>query len=143
MSASFNAHQRHVAINYIQPILSVVSLFYALVRPCKQNYANIIQCLLFALTAFVMLLFSSIRFHCHVFGTFFAALLCLLAPHVVLGGYVIFKITMRNLGVNYHYLWNLSRKCMSIKMRVSMEGGEDNHLICDQLCPNECSPLLN
>ena len=124
-------------------MLAAVSVFYALVRPCKQNYANIIQCLLFALTAFVMFLLSSIRFHCHVFGTIFAALLCLLVPHVLLGGYVIFKITKRNLGVNYNHLWNLSCKCMPIKMCVSMEEDEDNHLICDQLCPNECSPLLN
>ena len=142
MPAYINPHERCIAIDFIQPIHALVSLFYALARPCKQNYANILQSLLHASTAFVILLLSSVRFHCYVFGIFLAALLCLLAPHVVLGGYVIIKTTKR-IGVNYHYLWNLSCKCMSIKMFVPTEEGEDNHLTCDRLCPNERSPLLN
>ena len=137
MSFNMNPHDRYVAIDCIPPVLATVSLFYALARPCKQNYANILQSLLLILTAFVMLLFSSVRFHHRLFSSFLIALLCLLTPHVVLGGYVIFKV-IKKIGVNH--LWNQSYK---IKMYVPVKRGEDNCLVHDQLCPNECSPLLN
>ena len=46
------------ATDSIQLLLSATSLFYALARPCKQNYANILQSLLLAMTALIMLLIS-------------------------------------------------------------------------------------
>ena len=130
-----------MAMESVQLLLATMTLFYALARPCKQNHANFLECLLIGLTAFVMLLISSIRFHYHIFTILLLISLCLLTPHV-LGGYVIFKVTKR-IGVNYHHLWNLSCKCILKRMCVPVERGEDNCLICDQLCPNECSPLLS
>ena len=138
MCTHLSSHNRYVAIDTIVTVLAVTSLFYALARPCKQYNANILHSLLFALTAFVMLLFSSVRFHHHIFTTLLLSLLCLLTPHVVLVGYVIFKVTKR-IGVNYHYLY----KCVLNQICVPMERSEDNCTLHDQLCPNECSPLIS
>ena len=99
ISANVNSLDRYFAIDFTYLLLFVVALFYALARPCKQNYANILQSILLALTAAVMMLFSQIRFHNHIFGFLLVALLCLLTPHLVLGGYVFYKIT-KSIGVN-------------------------------------------
>ena len=48
-----------------QPILVTVSLFYALARPCKLYYENIIQMLLCILTAFIMSIISYSKHHRH------------------------------------------------------------------------------
>ena len=88
-------NRRALLLEYVQPGFMAVSLFYSIARPCKQYYANIIQSLLYALTALVMLLISSVKSHNHIFRIFLiflSMLLCLLIPHIVLGSYVFYKI---------------------------------------------------
>ena len=58
VSTNLNPHDKYTATDSIQLLLSATSLFYALARPCKQNYANILQSLLLAMTALIMLLIS-------------------------------------------------------------------------------------
>ena len=60
-------YSRPHILEYVQPGFMIVSLFYALVRPYKQEYANMIQSILYALTAFVLFTASSARFHKHSF----------------------------------------------------------------------------
>ena len=60
-------NRRSSVVNYAQPGLVAVSLFYSLVRPCKQNHANIIQSLLYALTALIMYIIYSAKSHNHYF----------------------------------------------------------------------------
>ena len=93
ISANANSFNRYYAIDFTYLLLFTVALFYALARPCKHNYANILQSILLALTAVVMMLISQIRFHTHIFPVLLVALLCLLTPHLVLSGYVFYKIT--------------------------------------------------
>ena len=109
-------------------LLFAVALFYALARPCKHNCANILQSILIATTAVVMMLIGQIRFHNHTFGLLLIALLCLLAPHLVLGGYVIYKIT-KSVGKN----------------RCDCDCTENRHSAWHKLCYNdsEHTPLLN
>ena len=49
ISANVNSLDRYFAIDFTYLLLFVVALFYALARPCKQNYANILQSILLAL----------------------------------------------------------------------------------------------
>ena len=139
VSTHLNPHDKYLAIDSVQLLLVVMSLFYALARPCKKNCANILQSLLLALTAFVMLLLSSIRFHVrNIFSILLFALLWLLIPHALLGSYVIIKVTKR-LGLKLpSYRLNLSCNHMS----APMERDEDNCPLRGQLCPNEHSPLI-
>ena len=46
ISANFNSLIRYMAIDFVYFLLCIVALFYALARPCKQNYANILQSIL-------------------------------------------------------------------------------------------------
>ena len=90
-------HRRYFILDYIQFGSVVVSLFYSLARPCKKKYANIIQSLLYALTAFVIFMITSAHSHKHtaVFLHFLLVFLCLLTPHIVLSIYVIYKVFKR------------------------------------------------
>ena len=93
-------NRRPLILEYVQPIFVPVSLFYALARPCKQEHANIIQSLLFALTALVLFIISSVKSYIHTFYLFLLMLLCMLTPHILLVGYIIYKI-IRRAGHNY------------------------------------------
>ena len=131
--------ERVKAVDYIQPILVAVSLFYALACPCKQKYANTIQSLLYALTAFVVLSISLIKSHnCSDKGLIsLMMLLCLLTPHVVLYSHVTYKVTKR-VGVNYYHLWTVLRNVCTPKER-----NDENCLLQHQPYPNERFPLLS
>ena len=98
---NFSVYTRLLLADYVRPVLMAVSLFYALARPCKEDYANVIQSLLYALTAFIMLLISLANSHSHAVwhDIYLIMLLCLLTPHVVLGSYVVHKVTKR-IGIN-------------------------------------------
>ena len=76
----------------IQPILVSVSLLYAIVRPCKEHSANIIQSLLLALTALILQLAYFATVHVHTYFILSVLLLCLLAPHIALYGYAAYRI---------------------------------------------------
>ena len=125
---NLNGHVRYSAVDVMYSLLFAVALFYALARPCKQNCANILQSILIATTAVVMMLIGQIRFHNHTFGLLLVALLCLLAPHLVLGGYVVYKIT-KSVGINH----------------CDCDFTENCHSPWHKLCYNdsEHTPLLN
>ena len=72
--------RRPFILDYVQPILVAVSLFYALARPCKMNRANTIQALLYIVTALVLFISSSVKFHMHTSPIILLMLLCLLTP---------------------------------------------------------------
>jgi Ca2+/Na+ antiporter len=76
----------------VQLLLVLVSLFYAIARPCKEYSANIIQSILLALTAFILQLAYFATVHVEVYFTLLVLLLCLLAPHIGLYGYAAYKI---------------------------------------------------
>ena len=92
--------RRPFILDYVQPILVAVSLFYGLARPCKTNHANTIQALLYTVTALVLFISSSVKFHMHTSLVILLMLLCLLTPHVILGIYIIYKV-IRRTGHNY------------------------------------------
>ena len=93
---SFGHQMKTHFLEYVQPGFMIMSLFYALVRPCKQEYANVIQSLLYASTAFVVYIVSSVIFHKRKFDTIFMMLLYLLTAHVVLCFYAIYKVIRRS-----------------------------------------------
>ena len=138
ISFHYDVTGRVLAVDYIAPILVAMSLFYALARPCKQNYANIIQSLLYALTAFVMLSISLIKSHNSAkgFNTSLMMLLCLLTPHVILYSHVTYKVTKR-IGVNYYHLWTVLRNVCT-----PMERNDESYLLHNMPFPSEYSPLL-
>jgi hypothetical protein len=76
----------------VQLILVSVSLFYAIARPCKQHSANVIQSILLALTAFILQLVYFATVHIQVYFILSVLLLCLLAPHIALYGYAMYRI---------------------------------------------------
>ena len=107
-------NRRSFILDYIQSSFVAVSLFYSLARPCKKNYANITQSLLYALTAFVMFMITSANSHKHVavFLHFLLMLLCLLTPHILLASYVIYKI-FKSIGIDSSHLQKLLCKLSS------------------------------
>ena len=111
----------------------VVLLFYALARPCKQENANVVQSILYAMTAFVLYTVSSARFHKHRFPHYLLVLLCLLMPHVVLYIYMIYKI-IRRTGLNLSFLQRVFYKHSSV---------QSSSVFHYQSYPNEHSQLLN
>ena len=123
-------------LEYIQPGFMIMSLFYALVRPCKQEYANVIQSLFYALIAFVVYVVSSAKFHKHAFHNFLMMLLCLLTPHAGLCIYAIYKIIKRS-GFNLSFLRRVLCK------RVSLKSSKVCQLLYNESYPNEHSQLLN
>ena len=137
---SYNARV-HIT-DYACLIFMSVSLFYALARPCRRTYANIIQSLLHVLTALVVLIISltKVSDHYHIFH-FFVMFFCLLTPHVALGSFVIYRVTKR-IGVNYHHILC---KCICVKVTAygKRKFNDGNCLLHNQLYPNEHSPLLN
>ncbi len=92
---STGTYRRSFILNYIQPILVAISLFYALARPCKNNYANPIQALLYIVIAFVVFISSSIKLHMHTIPIILFMLLCALTPHILLGIYIFYKVIKR------------------------------------------------
>jgi hypothetical protein len=123
-------------LEYAQPGFVIMSLFYALVRPCKQEYANVIQSLLFALIAFVVYALSSAKFHNHTFRYILLILLCLLAPHVILCIYTIYKVIKRS-GLKLSFPRGVLGKCGSVLSSKVYD--------CQlhKSYPNEHSHLLN
>ena len=128
-----------------QPILVTVSLFYALARPCKQYYANVIQSLLCILTAFIMSIISYSKHHRHyMFMCFLIMFLCLLTPHVVLGVFMIYRAAKWT-GINFYRLWSIIRSCRWVCANVGrpeLRYGE-SCLLRNEFSSDECSPLLN
>ena len=124
---------RPLLLVYVQPIFVAVSLFYALACPCKQNYANIIQSLLYALTALVMILISSVKSHNHRFLSLLSMLLCLLIPHIVLSSYILYKV-IGKAKVNCFYLLKFFSKLKAMKGVV--------YMMHHSPYPNEHSPLI-
>ena len=122
---------RGYVMNYTQLCLVAGSLFYALARPCKKDSANIIQSLVYALTAVVIQFIVTCSYRCAAMYNYLTMLLCLLIPHVILCGYVVYKITKR-FNINYSYLWKIaSYKPWRIKTTISCcfvkERKCDNH----------------
>ena len=101
-----NSYVRSYKLSYAQQCLVAVSLFYALARPCRQRRANIIQSLVYFLTAVVIQLIISCTYHCSTRNEYLAMLLCLLTPHVILCAYVVYKISKTF--INYNYLWSIA-----------------------------------
>ena len=76
----------------------VGSLLFAIVRPCKKRHANIIQSLLMAFTSFTLSTLSPGPYSTSKIGkyiTLLIMLICILIPHIVLGGIVVQKIAKR------------------------------------------------
>ena len=79
-----------------QFICIVGSLLFALVRPCKKKYANVIQSLLFALTALnLLVLFPSISSRSATYLSLLFILMCMLIPHIIFGGCIIHRIIQK------------------------------------------------
>ena len=130
-------NRRSLLLEYVQPGFITVSLFYALARPCKQYYANIIQSLLYALTALILLLISSVKSHNHTFLIFLLMVLCLLTPHIVLGSYVFYKVISKTrLTCNRFNVHKYCKKLVPLKRMMYMYMHHSPY-------PNEHSPLLN
>ena len=79
-----------------QVICIVGSLLFAIARPYKKKHANIIQSLLMALTAFALLtLLPAMSSKRAAYNSLLIMLISMLAPHIVFGGYIIYRIVYR------------------------------------------------
>ena len=68
------------------------SIFIALARPYKRTPDNAVSSILFGLIAFYLTVIShTFAQHKHVVGVIFILLTCVLAPHLILIGYVFYK----------------------------------------------------
>ena len=105
-----NRYVRSYELSYTHQCLVAASLFYALARPCRQCRANIIQSLMYFLTAVVIQFIISCTYHCRKrsWNKYLSMLLCLLTPHVILYAYVVYKISKTF--INYSYLWSIAGK---------------------------------
>ena len=126
-------NRRLLLLEYVQPFFVAVSLFYALARPCKQDYANRIQSLLYAITALVMISISSLKSHNHIFLSLLLMFLCLLTPHVVLISYIFYKVIGKT-RLNHFCLQKLCIKFEQMKEIIQLYMHHSPY-------PNEHSPL--
>ena len=83
-----------------QPVIPLVcfaaSIFIALIRPYKKSSANVVTSIMFGLTAFYLTVIShTFAEHKHVKALIFFLLTCMLAPHLVLIGYIIYKLCLK------------------------------------------------
>ena len=127
-------NRRPLLLVYVQPVFVAVSLFYAIARPCKQNYANIIQSHLYTLIALVMILISSVKFHNHTFLSLLSIFLCLLIPHIVLSSYIFYKVVGKA-KLNCFYIQKLFSKLKQVKGVT--------YMMHRSPYPNQHSPLIN
>ena len=132
-SACISDRIRFSLLPVVQLLLILVSLFYAIARPCKEPTANIVQSLLLALTAFVLQLAYFITVHIQTYFIQLMLLLCLLAPHVILYGYAVYKIVKQI----HQKFCSISRPIDDDQISVH---NEDNY-VGQQ--PDECTALLN
>ena len=61
----------------------------------EKTHANIIQSLLYAFTAGIIQLIVVCSYHCITMHKYLAMLLCLLVPHIILSGYVVYNVKKR------------------------------------------------
>ena len=92
-SPNLGSYIKGYALNFIVLGLVAASLFYALARPCRKDHANIIQSLLYAFTAGIIQLIVLCSYCRIAMRKYLAMLLCLLVPHIILSGYIVYKIT--------------------------------------------------
>ena len=132
-SACISDRIRICLLPVVQLILILVSLFYAIARPCKEPTANIVQSLLLALTAFILQLAYFITVHNQTCFFQLMLLLCLLAPHVILYSYAVYKIVKRI----HQKFCSISRPIDDDQTSVHNEEGYFGQQ------PDECTTLLN
>ena len=95
------AFRMHLRINLYATLPALVvcivgSLLFALLRPCKKKSANVIQSLLMALTALVLLtLLPSLSSPTDMYASLLTTFMCILIPHVGFGGYVVYRVVKR------------------------------------------------
>ena len=123
-----------------QVICIVGSLLFAIVRPCKKKHANILQSLLMALTALVLLtLHPSFSSSTSIYSSLMIMLICILFPHIILGGYIIYRIVQRantRFGFSVRVLKYLRKGEMMDTFPV------DSHCNQQALVPTENTALL-
>ena len=132
-SACINVRIRICLVPVVQLLLILVSLFYAIARPCKEPTANTVQSLLLALTAFILQLAHFIAVHFHTYFIQLMLLLCLLAPHVILYSYAVYKIVKQ-----------IHQKFCSISRPIGYDQTSvhnEESYVGQQ--PDECTALLN
>ena len=83
-----------------QPVIPLVcfaaSIFIALIRPYKKSSANVVTSIMFGLTAFYLTVIShTFAEHKHVKALIFFLLTCVLAPHLILIGYIIYQLCLK------------------------------------------------
>ena len=118
----------------VQLILASASLFYAIARPCKQAHANVIQSILLGLTAFILLLAYFVTVHIQTFFILLVMILCLLAPHIVLYGYAVYKVA-KKVGRKYQKLHCLNSNCINEIVECDCKNSVSQQ-------SDECTPLL-
>ena len=129
-----------------QFICIVGSLLFALFRPCKKKYANIIQSLLMAMTALTLLIiFPSLSSPRATYGSLLIMLMFMLFPHVVFGGYIIYRIIQRaniRFGLSIRILKCLGKN----KTNETFPADTDHDMIRNHqqgLIPTESTALLS
>ena len=83
-----------------QPVIPLMcfaaSIFIALIRPYKKSSANVVTSIMFGLTAFYLTVIShTFAEHKHVKALIFFLLTCVLAPHLILIGYIIYQLCLK------------------------------------------------
>ena len=133
-SGCINYQIRLGLLPIVQLILVSVSLLYAIARPCKEHSANIIQSLLLALTAFILQLAYFATVNVHTYFILSVLLLCLLAPHIALYGYAMYRI----IKPIYRRLC-----CYCSILRSNDQVDVQHERDCDGQQCDECTLLLN
>ena len=113
-------------------ICSATSFFIALVRPYKKTNANVVASIMFGLTAFYLTVINhTFAEHKHVKVLIFFLLTCMLAPHIVLFGYIIFKGFLISNFINVlFYEVKTSTSCFNRKSVNSFDSEhEDSQLL--------------
>ena len=140
----------HINLYATLPALVVCivgSLLFALLRPCKKKPANIIQSLLMALTALALLaLLPSLSSQRGMYASLLMTLMCILIPHVVFGGYVVYRVVQRasmRFGFSISILKRLRKDETMDNFAVYTDMIRHQHSNLQGLIPTESSALLS
>ena len=148
---AFRTHMHYILYVTLpaQVICAVGSLLFAIARPCKRKYANIIQSLLMAMTAVALLtLIPSMSSRGIAYTSLLTMLICMLIPHIVFGSYIIYRITNK---VNARYGFSIkilnSLRHDGEMVNVLPHGNTENNTTRDkhnhqEITPTESTVLL-
>ena len=124
---------------WTQIMLGVItSCLITITRPYKENYRNIVDCLILAVLLLLFLVLNLVLYSRHTTSDFTIAMILVGTPHAVLLSYICYKLAekagiVQCLKAKYHVLKGLAVVVRHASHEADVEGGPDINAFPDRL----------